>query len=89
MTECGTAALDVPFQSISECVRIKTVINKVFNRFTGKADVAFVPSCLAVTRPSSAVASTSLTPLIAKLPSTSVTRRPALLSGRLVGGCVY
>ncbi|KAF9779565.1 peptidase S10 serine carboxypeptidase [Thelephora terrestris] len=26
MTECGTAALDVPLQSISECVRIKAVL---------------------------------------------------------------
>lgn len=25
--ECGTAALDVPFQSISTCVRMKTAVS--------------------------------------------------------------
>lgn len=31
MTECGTAAFDIPFQSISECVRIKTAVGKFLN----------------------------------------------------------
>jgi len=89
MTECGTAAFDVPFQSISECVRIKTAVSKIFNTSTGGADVTFVSSSLAVARLSSAVALMCLTPSIAKLPSASVTRRPALLSGRLVRKRAY
>ena len=48
MTECGTAAFDVPFQSISECVRIKTIVGDILDR-RGEADVLLTPSSLAAT----------------------------------------
>jgi len=49
MTECSTAALDVPFQSITECVRIKTAVSKTLDQ-RSEADVPFVPSSLAATQ---------------------------------------
>ena len=49
MTECGTAAFDVPFQSISECVRIKTIVGDILDR-RGEADVPLIHSSLAATQ---------------------------------------
>lgn len=43
MTECGTAAFDVPFQSISECVRIKTAVSKFLNQ-RARFNLPFVSS---------------------------------------------
>ena len=83
MTECGTAAFDVPFQSISECVRIKTAASRSLNQRT-KFDVLSAPSFLAVTLLSSAAVSMSLTPLTARLPSAFAIRRLALLFGQPV-----
>ena len=85
MTECGTAAFDVPFQSVSECVRIKTAVSSVLDPPSReRVDVAFSISSLAATLPSSAAASIYLTTSIARLPSVFATNKLAPLSGQLV-----
>lgn len=83
MTECGTAAFDVPFQKISECVQIKTAVSKLSNQRT-ILDVPLVLSSLVVILLSSAAASMYLILSTAELPSIFVTHRLALHFGQLV-----
>lgn len=83
MTECSTVALDVPLQSISECVRIKSVVGNPL-KSADKADVHFSSSFLAATHPSSTAASMYLTPSIVRLLSVSAISTRVLPSGQLV-----
>jgi len=67
MTECGAAAVDVPFQGISECARTETTMIEP-SGWQGEVDVPLILSSLGAIQLSSAAAPIPLMPLIPKLP---------------------